>query len=123
MTFQAKLDIALEMLAATGMRRSNYAPPIYRLLWRSGVPIPPPPFAGFTVNFLFQGIWFGLLWGALMWFLFWRHQSMSVTGAILAAGFGGALFGADMAGYWIYKARKLKLPAWSDLRPPSSVFE
>jgi hypothetical protein len=35
----------------------------------------------------------------------------------------GALFGAAMASYWVYKARKLKLPAWSEIRTPSSVFE
>ena len=123
MTFQARLEIALQLLEATGMWRSNYAPPVYRLLWRSGVPIPPLPFAGFAVNFLFQGTWFGTFWGALMWFLFWRHQSMSVAGAILAAGFGGAVFGGVIAAYWAYKARKLRLPAWSDLKPPSSVFD
>ncbi len=123
MTFQAKLDAALQVLAGTGMWRSNYAPPVYRLLWRAGVPIPPPPFAGFAVNFLFQGAWFGVLWGASMWFISWRHQSMSVTGAILAAGLSGALFGATMAAYWVYKARKLKLPSWANLEAPASTFD
>ena len=123
MTFQERLEIALQILAASGMKRGNYAPPLYRLLWRAGIPIPPPPFAGFAVNLLFFGSWFGLFYGLAMWFLIWQHQAMSVSGAIIGAGSAGALFGLIMAAYWVYKARKHKLPAWSELRTPSSVFE
>ena len=123
MTFQAKLDVALQMLAATGMRRSNYAPPLYRLLWRTGIPIPPPPFAGFGINLAFFGILFGVLYGFAMWFLVWRRQGMSAGGALVGAMVAGLLFGAVMAGYWVYKARKLKLPRWADLESPAATFD
>ncbi|MFW8183281.1 DUF6404 family protein, partial [Klebsiella pneumoniae] len=29
------------------MWKSNYAPPLIRLMWRLGINIPPPPFAPF----------------------------------------------------------------------------
>lgn len=123
MTFQAKLDVALQMLAATGMRRSNYAPPLYRLLWRAGIPIPPPPFAGFGVNLTFFGILFGVLYGTAMWLLVWRQRGMPASGALVAANIAGLLFGVIMAGYWVYRARKLKLPRWADLKSPAATFD
>lgn len=123
MTFQERLEIALQLLAASGMKRGNYAPPLYRLLWRSGIPIPPPPFASFLVNFAFSGIWFGALYGVCMWLLVWRPQGTSTTSAVIGAGFAGVLFGLGMAAYWVYKARKHKLPAWSDIKPPAAIFD
>ena len=105
MTFQARLEVALQMLAATGLRRISYAPPFYRLLWRAGVPIPPPPFAGPAVNLLFSAFWFGGLWGIGMWLVLWRHQGLASSEAIAASIVAGLLFGAAMAAYWWYKAQ------------------
>ena len=59
MSYPPKLDSALALLAASGIWRSNYAPPIRRLLWRVGVNIPPPHLASFGFNFIFSAIGFG----------------------------------------------------------------
>jgi hypothetical protein len=123
MTFQERLALALDLLEASGMRRSNYAPPLYRLLWRLGVPLKPAPFASFLVNFTIFGILFGVMYGLAMWFLLWRNQGMSTVSALISAIFAGIVFGAVMAGYWVYKARRLKLPPWDELRPQSAVFD
>ena len=42
--FDARLKIALELLAATGIRRSKYAPTLYGLLWAWGFRVPTPHF-------------------------------------------------------------------------------
>ena len=55
MAYPAKIDLALQILAKTKIRRYNYAPPLHRLLWSLGIPVRPPYFAGFWSNFL-QGV-------------------------------------------------------------------
>ena len=52
MNYPSKLSSALAMLATTGLSRSSYEPPLYRLLWRVGLLLPPPHFASFGFNFV-----------------------------------------------------------------------
>lgn len=47
MSFGHRKTRALELLSNTGMARSHYAPPLIRLLWKAGVPVPPPHFQSF----------------------------------------------------------------------------
>jgi uncharacterized membrane-anchored protein len=99
------------------MWRSNYEPPLLRLLWRLGLNVPPPHFAGFVATALFSGGFFALLWGVIMWFLTWSRSGMSPTGAVTTAVFGGVLFGLMMASYYYWGRRKHRLPEWKDLLP------
>lgn len=66
---QYKRDAALTLLAKTGMWRSNYEPPILRLMWRAGVDVPPPHFAQFWQNAVVTGGFYAIAWGLLMYFL------------------------------------------------------
>lgn len=112
---RSKRLAALEILASTGIWRSNYAPPIYRLLWRLGVEAPPPHFAGFWRNVLTGGGFFGLAYGILMWFLRWSSQGLRVGNAVLWAVSTGLAFGLAMATYYAYGRRRHGLPRWSEL--------
>jgi Family of unknown function (DUF6404) len=116
MDYPSKLSSALAMLAATGISRSNYEPPLYRLLWRVGLFLPPPHFASFGFNFVFTAAWFGASWGAIMWLLLWSHQGGSGVVAAIAAVAAGVLFGLIMAVYYRYSSGKHKLPLWSRLK-------
>jgi hypothetical protein len=79
-------EAGLKALASTGMYRSNYEPPLLRLLWCLGLNARPPHFAPFWVNALVSGGVFGVAWGALMWFIFyWSRQGMSLTVSLIAA--------------------------------------
>ena len=118
MRFEQKLAAALALLASSGMRRSNYAPPSHRLFWRVGVKVPPPHFVSFAVNFLNCGLWFAVAWGLLMWFTFWSREVMSPQVAVGTAALAGVLFGLGMACYYRYGARKHGIPLWRDFRPP-----
>src|SRR5439155_21462050 len=116
MRFEQKLTAALGLLATTGIWRSNYAPPLHRLLWKLGAKIPPPHFLSFTANFVSAGVWFGVVWGLLMWFTVWLHQGMSPYAAFDAALLAGVLFGLCMAAYYRYGARKYGIPLWKDFQ-------
>ena len=115
MNYPSKLSSALAKLAATGMSRSSYEPPLYRLLWRIGLFLPPPHFASFGFNFVFTAAWFGTFWGATMWLLVWSQLGGSGVVAVAGAVAAGVLFGLTMAAYYRYGARKHNLPPWSRL--------
>jgi hypothetical protein len=111
-----KREAALRLLSATGMKRSNYEPPLLRLLWRLGVDAPPPHFASFGANALVAGIFFGSCWGMSMWLFLWRQQAAPITVSLLSSVLAGLLFGIAMATYYAYGRRKYNLPSWHSLR-------
>jgi Family of unknown function (DUF6404) len=115
MRFEQKLTAALGLLASTGMWRSNYAPPLHRLLWKIGARVPPPHFLSFTANFVLAGVCFGVFWGLAMWITGSSHQGLSRLAAV--ALFVGLLFGLSMAAYYRYGGRKHKIPLWRDFHP------
>ena len=117
MTYSSRLQAALDLVATTGIRESNYAPPMRRLLWRLGVNVPPPHFAGFLYNAAITGGWFAIAWGLVMWLAIWSKQGMSVHSAVGVAAVGGLLFGLAMAQYYRFGARKHRLPRWADIPP------
>lgn len=99
----------------TGFLRSNYAPPLLRGLWRLGLEVPPPHFASFFPVAAVTAVFFGVPWGAFMWFLVWSPQAMSGVLAIVGASLAGISFGIAMAAYYAHGRRKHKLPDWSSL--------
>jgi hypothetical protein len=117
MRFEEKLAAALGLLASTGMWRSNYAPPLHRLLWKLGAKIPPPHFQSFAANFVSAGVWFGVVWGLSMWFTWWRSHGMSVERAFTGSIFAGVFFGLCTAAHKLYDARKHRIPLWRDFHP------
>nr|WP_259726229.1 DUF6404 family protein [Escherichia coli] len=44
MTFEQKKARAIALMDSKKMWRSNYAPPLLRILWRLGIRLPPLPF-------------------------------------------------------------------------------
>ena len=111
-TFEAKIGRALAWTDARGIGRSTSAPPLHRLLWKLGVPLPPPLMAGFALNALFMGGFFGVAWGLGMWLLFWRGQGLPSGLALVAAIAAGVLFGLAMAWVLRRQARRHGVPAW-----------
>lgn len=95
--------------------KSNYAPPLFRILWRIGVYVRPPHFASFGSNFLLTGAWFGVVWGAIMWLLVWPGTGKSPLVDAITALVAGLLFGLCMALYYRQGARKYKLPGWAQI--------
>lgn len=111
----SKRAAALALLAQTGIWRSNYEPPLLRLLWRLGFDVPLPHMMSFWKNALSTGSYFSIAWGFLMWV-----QGLGNMKLLIGAGGAGLFFGIGMASYYAYGKRKYKLPSWQDLDEQSS---
>ncbi|WP_211473270.1 DUF6404 family protein [Collimonas humicola] len=122
MTFKEKLSAALRSLASKGIWRSNYAPPLFQLLWRLGVKIPPPHFVSFFSNVVLFGLFFSCAWVAIM--LGFRHpgeEAQSVIATILGAVFAGLFFGIGIAAHYRHSSRRYGIPRWSDFPSETSM--
>lgn len=97
MTFNEKLAAATTFLRSKGLRRPVYAPTFVALLWRLGVEVPPPHFAGFAGVFAFTGVAFGGAWGTLMWFTKWSANGVSAFEALPTAVAVGLVTGGCVA--------------------------
>src|SRR5262245_42327215 len=97
-----KREAALNLLAATGIWRSSYAPPLLRLLCSLGFDVPPPHLATFGSNVLLSGSVFATTWGTLMWLVLLSHEDHSFGFAVATAIAGGTVFGLLMAAYYSY---------------------
>ncbi|ECZ2035908.1 hypothetical protein F7M91_21430 [Salmonella enterica] len=69
MTFEQKKARAIALMDSKKMWRSNYAPPLLRILWRLGIRLPPLPFMPFWQVTLLMGSLWGISWGCAMWFI------------------------------------------------------
>lgn len=113
--FQARRARSIEILQRTGMRPGNYAPLLWRVLWRLGAEIPPPHYMPFAQTALLAAAWFGAAWGGFMWLSLWSRQGMA---GLVAAGVScaaGLSFGLSMAMYYRHGKRKYQLPDWRAL--------
>jgi hypothetical protein len=123
MTFDEKLEAAKTFLASKGIWRASYAPTMVAFLWRLGVKIPPPHFAGFFGVVLFSGTVFGVAWGSLMWLLRWSRTGLSPSAAAGFAALAGLVFGLGMATYYRYAARIYAIPSWDRFTPSDAHLD
>ncbi|MBK0167087.1 DUF6404 family protein [Klebsiella sp. S69] len=115
MEFAARKRKALAIMASRKMWKSNYAPPLIRLLWWLGVKIPPLPFAPFWQVFRWMGGFFSMWYGLLMYLMVWRVQGRSPLFACATSLIAGVLFGLTMALFHWWRRRANNLPDWKDL--------
>ena len=119
--FEARREAALKLLKESGIRESNYCPPLLRLLWRFGFQVPPPHFASFASVAAFAGVFFAVAWGTIVWFVMWRSAATPPMVAVFGAAAAGTLFGLSMGAYYAYGRKKHGLPAWSSLKATSGA--
>jgi hypothetical protein len=79
-----------------------------------GIETPPPHFASFGMSALVMGLFFGVFWGLIMWFLGWRANDVPIASAVTMSVVAGVLFGVITAAYFRWRASKLALPPWKD---------
>ncbi len=113
--FDARRQKALALLAAAGIRKSNYQPLALTLMWRVGLQVPPPHFASFWGLWAVAGLYFSVVWGLIMWIFVWQPQGLPMLAAAFNATLAGALFGLAMAGYYAFGRKRHQLPAWQSL--------
>jgi hypothetical protein len=116
MTFEEKCSFAIQELESAKIWKSNYNPPIVKLIHRLGFQVPFPHYNSFLSNALFIGSFFGLVWGLLMYFLIWREQNISLVTFATAVIFAGTFFGISMALYYWYGFKKYNLTPWVEIK-------
>lgn len=113
--FDRRHAAALTEMAVAGMKASQANPLGARLLAKAGFRTIPAPYRSFQSNTLFMGLYFGVLWGVLMYFWIWRGQNMTVQHAVAAAAVAGLLFGLGMAAVANWQRKRWHLSRWQDL--------
>mgnify|MGYP001087766150 CR=1 FL=1 len=106
MSYPATIKTALALLETTGIARYKYAPPLHRLLWTVGIPVPPPHLASVPFNCLFFGIWFGIAWGIFIWYFLLSPAGAPIMFAVSMAFLMGGAFGYGVALYYRHAATK-----------------
>ena len=114
MSHAEKIQLMFDDLSRRGIGAWTFAPPLYRMLWRFGIQIPPPHFSSFPFLFFFQGSFFGIVWGLFIGLTFWTWLRLPLWLLAVAAVSAGVLFGLCMAAYYRWQARKHHLPLWRD---------
>jgi hypothetical protein len=116
MTHREKVAYLLRDLSQRGISKYTTAPPLYRLLWRLGLEVPPPHFASFGSLALLMGGFFGTMFGLSVWLTMWRSMPVDRALALgLAVGLlSGIAFGILMAISYRVRAMGLALPRWED---------
>jgi hypothetical protein len=113
MTHQQKVDRLIADLGKRGVGPYTVAPPLFRLLWRLGINVPPPFFLRFLTILFFTGSYFAVFWGLAMWVIQWHRWHQPELALITAAG-AGLFFGLFMATYYRWKAARLGLKLWEN---------
>ncbi|WP_237764141.1 DUF6404 family protein [Escherichia albertii] len=80
MTFEQKKARAIALMDSKKMWRSNYAPPLLRILWRLGIRI--TLYAVLAGHGADGGLW-GISRGCAMWFIYWGPSGMVAGEAII----------------------------------------
>ncbi len=114
MTHREKVDQFVAEAAQAKISKYTAAPPLFRLLWRAEVEIPPPAFMGFWTLFLIMGGYWGAIMFIFFWFMFrvwWAIPTGDLLSPVVVA---ACAFGLIMAVYFRHEAKRMHLPNWSD---------
>lgn len=114
MTSAEKLKAARDRFKALGINPNIGAPPIIRVFWLVGIPVPPLVFLRFGMIALITGAFFVVFWGFLMWFFFWSGPGTPMWVVYGAPALAGAAFGLYNAWRMRAAAQKLDLPLWAE---------
>lgn len=115
MNFDEKKSRAFALMAERNMRRSEYVPPLYRLLWKAGWKVPPPVFNPFWSNFLLSAAGFSLLIIPIMLLLNWRSVPDEWPQILRNCLQMGLIYGLLDAGHHFIRHKANRLPGWNKL--------
>ncbi|EBA05028.1 MAG: DUF6404 family protein [Paracoccaceae bacterium] len=113
--FDRRYKAAIDEAAMAGLTGNRCDPPVNKLARKLGFQVPPSYYAPFGTNVLLQGVWFGTIWGVLMYFLVWQDQNMPPLGIALSFIGTGTIFGVLMSYLYLSGRKRYKLSKWDDL--------
>ncbi|GAJ72724.1 hypothetical protein JCM18904_3571 [Vibrio sp. JCM 18904] len=113
MDYETKLQLAHKELSDKGVWKSNYNPPLVKLLRKLGLCFPPPYYQSFFANVMLCVAFFAPVWGGVFqWFLVWNELGKPVLEALFISLLTGALFGLVMATFYYIRRKQLNLTDW-----------
>ncbi|MGC4047093.1 MAG: DUF6404 family protein [Armatimonas sp.] len=114
LSHQELVTRAVAELEGRGVSSLDAAPPLWRLLWRWNVKLPPRLFMSFWQLLWFAGSYFGLLFGGVMCLLFGAGllRKMTVDSLVLLFMGSGLVFGLALAVTTRRRAQQLGLSSW-----------
>ncbi|KXF81940.1 DUF6404 family protein [Enterovibrio coralii] len=115
MDYDKKLELALKELNAKGNNISDVNLKYAKTLMRFGFRLPPPHYQSFWCNLVSSGSSFGVIWGALMWFMLWEPAGKTFVECLTLMVMGGALFGLLNASFYRLRRKRLGLSTWNEL--------
>lgn len=108
-----KIQKVKQELARRDICLTSVVPPLWRLLWRCGLPVAPPLFAGFTTNFVTTSAFVTALCLSAAYISPWGSPASLLSG-LLQWGSAAAIFGFLDSIRTRRRADKLGVPRWSD---------
>ena len=112
MDHEARVQALYRHLDKLGASRIDVVPPLWRLLWRFGFHLAPPPFQSFGFNAVLTGGSFAIALGLFLWWI--SPQSYPLPTFVGYMAFISVAFGLAMATYARYLARRFQLGNWDD---------
>ncbi len=113
--FDRKYEKALQELRGTTIWESSYLPLAHRILKSRDFESRPPHYNSFLSNAIQMGIYFGIVWGLLMWLFQWSQWNLPIIVALVASMGAGLFFGFSMASYYKNSAKNHSLSDWEEL--------
>ncbi|WP_133502010.1 DUF6404 family protein [Marinomonas balearica] len=110
-SFEVRLQMAHDELEKRGVWRSNYNPPIYSLLRRLGIKLPPPYFLSFHANVIVNFVYMLALASIIFAFTQGGFDA-SVFDKTLLWSIAYSIF---MAVFYLWRRTQLKLGAWKNI--------
>ena len=120
-----KVSKLIADLGEQGYSEFTVAPPLFRMLWKHGIDIPPPLFMSFWSILVFGDALFAIGFGAfaavfIIPMCLMGVENVPIMQSLVATVCAGLFFGVTMATYFRYQARKFLLPSW-DKYPTDSL--
>ena len=110
---RGKVEAHVAEMREAGIAGPVAAPPLFRLLWATGLAVPPPLFLGFMPIMLIAAAPFLLVWVVVEGLMGW----MGLVAGLLAGVIASLLFGALIAAYYRHRLKRLSLPSWENYLP------
>ena len=111
MDYESKVKLAHSETSQKGVWESNFNPPIFKLMRKIGLQLPPPYYQSIQLNFIISFAFFTPVFGVISGLISGQSISIAIKTAVLA----GLMFSVTMSVFYYIRQKQLKLTKWHDL--------
>ncbi|ROV60584.1 hypothetical protein EGH82_08730 [Vibrio ponticus] len=110
MDYESKVKLAHSETSQKGVWELNSNPPIFKLMQKVGLQLPPPYYQSITLNVIISFVYFTPVFGVLNWLSSGQPITMAIKTAVLA----GIMFSVTTSVFYYIRHKQLKLTKWHD---------